>query len=160
MPFWYRRVVREHLTKTPCQVSKAEVVSILNYLRKEGGELSIEKINRLLSGHTVQQARRAGLIKLRNRQYPVDCPYCSAAERQFKGGFSHKDIQVFRCGECRRRYPRPDYASIKTGTRSLKRYSETLRHKAVELYQAGDTFAHIGRLLSVPRATVFHWCKS
>ena len=114
-PFWYWRVVREHLTKTPYQVSKEEVFAILNYLRKGGGALSVQELNRFLSGHTIQRARRAGLIKIRKRQYPGDCPYCHATERQFKGGFSHKGIQVFRCGECRRRYPRPDYPSVKIG---------------------------------------------
>jgi transposase-like protein len=160
VPFWYWRVVREHLTKTPGQVSMEEVVSILSYLRKGGGELSIQKVSRFLSDHTIQRARRAGLIKIKKGQYPGDCPYCRVTERQFKGGFSHKGIQVFRCGECRRRYPRPDYPSVNTGTRTCKRYPETVRGKAIELYQAGNTFAQVGQLLSISRATVFHWCRA
>ena len=160
VPFWYWRVVREYLTKTPHQVSKEEVVSILNYLLKEGGELSVQKLNRFLSGHTVQRARRAGLIKLRNGRYPADCPYCRATERQFKGGFSHSGIQLFRCGECCRRYPRPDYPSVKTRTRTWKRHPEIVKRKAIELYKAGNTFAQVAQLLSISRATVFHWCKA
>jgi transposase-like protein len=158
VPFWYWRVIREYLTKTARPISNEEVLSILNYSRKEGGELSYQKLNRFLSGHTIQRARQAGLIN--KRQYPGNCPYCRATERQFKGGFSAKGIQLFLCGECHRRYPRPDYPSVKTGTRTWKRHPETVRRKAIELYQAGNTFAQIGRMLSIPRPTVFHWCKS
>ena len=160
VPFWYWRVVREYLTKTPCHVSREEVISIVNYLRKEGGELSVQKLNRFLSGHSIQRAQRAGLIKIKKGGYPCVCSYCHATEHQFKGGFSHSGIQLFRCGECHRRYPRPDYPSVKTRTRTWKRHPETVRRKAIELYQAGNTFAQIGRLLSIPRPTVFHWCRA
>jgi hypothetical protein len=65
VPFWYWTVVREQLTKTARPVSKEEVLSILNYLRKGGGELSLRTLNRFLSGYSIQRAQRAGLIKLK-----------------------------------------------------------------------------------------------
>jgi transposase-like protein len=160
VPFWYWRVVREQLTKTARPISKEEVLSILNYLRKGGGKLSLQELNRFLSGHSIQRAQQAGLIKIKKGGYPGVCSYCHATEHQFKGGFSHSGIQLFRCGECHRRYPRPDYPSIKTRTRTWKRHPKTVRRKAIELYQAGNTFAQIGHLLSIPRPTVFHWCKA
>jgi transposase-like protein len=160
VPFWYWRVVREQLTKTARPISREEVLSILNYLCKGGGKLSLQDLNRFLSCHSIQRAQRAGPIKIKNGQYPGECPYCRATERQFKEGFSHSRIQLFRCGECVRRYPRPDYPSVRTRTRTWKRHPETVRRKAIEFYQAGNTFAQIGRLLSIPRATVFHWCKA
>jgi transposase-like protein/endogenous inhibitor of DNA gyrase (YacG/DUF329 family) len=159
VPYWYWRVVREQLTKTARPISKEEVLSILNYLRKVGGELSLRKLNRFLSRYSIQRAQRAGLIKLKKGQYPGACTYCHATERQFKGGFSHKGIQLFRCGGCGRRYPRHDYPSVNPSTRR-KPHPESVRRKASELRQAGNSFRQIGHLLSISPATVVHWCRA
>lgn len=155
LPFWYWRVVREHLTKGAHKVSDDEIVSIANYVRKEEGKPSVPELNRFLSPQIITRARRAGLIK--GKQYPGLCPHCQATQRQFKGGFSRHGTQQFRCGECGRKYQQ-DYVSNRM--RNPQRYSEPARHKAVELYLSGNGFKKIGRLLSVQPRTARSWCKA
>lgn len=159
VPFWYWRVVREHLTKPPRSLSREEVLSIANYLRGGSGELSRQELHRFLSDYSIQRAELAGLIEIKRRgDYPSECPYCRATERQFKGGFSHKGIQLFRCGRCCRKYPRPDYPSVTPGT-TRKRHPDAVKRKAIELRQAGNTFRQVGHLLSISPANVVNWCR-
>ena len=144
LPFWYMRVVREHLTKSVHKVSDEEIISIVNYVRREDGQLSAQELNRLLSHHLMHRARRSGVIK--GKQYLGLCRYCRAIQRQFKSGLSRRKTQQFRCGECGRIYQK-DYVSGRT--RNPQRYCETARRKAVELYLSGKSFTKIGKLLSV-----------
>lgn len=56
LPFWYWRVVREHLTKSARKVSDLEIISIVNHVHKEGGQQSAPELNRFLSHHIIKRA--------------------------------------------------------------------------------------------------------
>jgi len=155
LPFWYLRVVGEHLTWGAYKVSDDEIIFIANYVGKEERKPSPPELNRFLSHEIITRARRAGLIKA--KQYRGQCRHCQATQRQFKGGLSRHETQQFRCGECGRKYQQ-DYVSNRV--RNPQRYSETARHQAVGLYLSGNSFKEIGRLLSVQPRTARSWCKA
>jgi hypothetical protein len=104
LPFWYWRVVREHLTKSARKVSNEEIISTVSYVRKEDGQPSAPELNQFLSRHIIKRARRAGFIQAKEKQHPGLCRHCQAAQRQIKSGFSRHGTQQFRCGECGRIY--------------------------------------------------------
>jgi hypothetical protein len=104
LPFWYWRVVREHLTKSARKLSNEEIISMVNYVRKEGTQTPARELDQFLSQHIIKRARRAGLIEAKERQHPGLCRCCQVIQRQFKSGFSGHGTQQFRCGECGRIY--------------------------------------------------------
>jgi hypothetical protein len=110
LPFWYWRVVHEHLTKSARKVSDEEIISTVNYVSKEGAQTPAPELDHFLLRHILKRARRAGLIEAKEKQHPGLCPYCQANRRQFKSGFSRHVTQQFRCGECGRKY-QEDYVS-------------------------------------------------
>lgn len=110
LPFWYWRVVRQDLTKSARKLSHQEIVSTVNYMRKEGAQTSVAGLEQFLSRHIIKRARRAGLIAAKEKQHPGLCRHCRATQRQFKSGFSRHRTQQFRCGECGRLYQQ-DYVS-------------------------------------------------
>lgn len=123
LPFWYWRVVREHLTKSARKLSNEEIISTVNYVHKEGSQTLAPELNQFLSHHIIRRARRAGLFAARERQHPGLCPYCQANKRQFKSGFSRHGTQQFRCGECGRKY-QEDYVSGRKRPRTIQLSSE------------------------------------
>ncbi len=104
LPFWYWCVVREHLTKSARKVSDQEIISIVHYARKEGGQTPAPELNQFLSTHIIKRARRAGLFEAKEKRHPGLCRHCQATQRQIKSGFSRHGTQQFRCGECGRIY--------------------------------------------------------
>src|SRR6266545_615037 len=110
LPFWYWRVVREHLTKSARKVSDQEIISIANYANKQGGQQPAPELNQFLSHHIIKRARLAGLFAAKKMQYPGLCRYCQATKRQIRSGFSRHGTQQFRCLECGRIYQQ-DYQS-------------------------------------------------
>src|SRR5438876_5595934 len=114
LPFWYLRVVREHLNKGAHKVSDEEIVSIVDYVRNGGDQPTTEDLWPFISREVVKRARSAGLIK--RKEYLGLCPHCHATKRQFKGGLSSHGTQQFRCGECRRVYQH-DYQTARTRPR-------------------------------------------
>jgi TniQ protein len=104
LPFWYWRVVREHLTKSARKLSNEEIISTVNYVRKEGCQTPAPELNQFLSHHIMQRARRAGLFAAKEKQHPGLCRYCQTTQRQIKSGFSRHGTQQFRCRECGRIY--------------------------------------------------------
>jgi hypothetical protein len=114
LPFWYLRVVREHLNKGAHKVSDEEIISIVNYVRNGGDQPTTEDLLPFISREVVKRARSAGLIK--RKEYLGLCPHCHASKRQFKGGLSAHRTQQFRCGHCRRVYQR-DYLTGRTRPR-------------------------------------------
>jgi hypothetical protein len=102
LPFWYWRVVREHLNRGAHKISDDEIISIVEYVRNGGDQPSTEQLRPFLSSEVVKRGRNAGLIK--RKEYPGLCPYCQANKRQFKSGLSSHGTQQFCCGECRRLY--------------------------------------------------------
>lgn len=131
LPFWYLRVIGEHLTKGAHKVSDEEIISIVNYVRKEKSQSSAPELNQFLSPQIITRARRAGLImEKQGKQYPGLCRHCRATQRQFKSGLSRHGTQQFRCGECGRKYQQ-DYFSNRT--RNSQRYYDTVPRKAAAL---------------------------
>jgi transposase-like protein len=118
LPFWYWRVVREHLTKSARKLSDEEIISTVNYVSKEGAKTPAPALNQFLSNHIMKRARRAGLIEAQEKQHPGLCPYCHANKRQFKSGFSRHGTQQFRCGGCGRKY-QEDYVSGRKRSRTI-----------------------------------------
>ncbi len=114
LPFWYLRVVREHLNKSAHKVSDEEIISIVNYVRNGGDQPATEALRPFISPGVCTRARRAGLIK--RKEYLGFCPHCHATKRQFKGGLSAHGTQQYRCGKCRRVYQQ-DYQSGRTRPR-------------------------------------------
>jgi hypothetical protein len=95
LPFWYLRVVREHLSKGAHKVSDEEITSIVNYVRNGGDQPATQALRPFISSGVCTRARRAGLIK--GKEYLGLCPHCHATKRQFKGGLSSHGTQQFRC---------------------------------------------------------------
>ncbi|HKZ79829.1 MAG TPA: hypothetical protein VJ124_16270, partial [Pyrinomonadaceae bacterium] len=114
LPFWYLRVVREHLDRGAHKVSDQEIVSIVDYVRHGGDQPTTEELRPFISREVLKRARRAGLIK--RKEYLGLCPHCHATKRQFKSGLSAHRTQQFRCGECRRVY-QLDYQTGRTRPR-------------------------------------------
>jgi TniQ len=114
LPFWYLRVVREHLNKGAHKVSDEEIVSIINYVRNGGDQPATEELRPFISPGVCTRARAAGLIK--RKEYLGLCPHCHATKRQFKSGLSSHGTQQFRCGKCRRVYQH-DYQTGRTRPR-------------------------------------------
>jgi hypothetical protein len=114
LPFWYLRVVREHLSKGAHKVSDEEITSIVNYVRNGGDQPATQALRPFISSGVCTRARRAGLIK--RKEYLGLCPHCHATKRQFKGGLSSHGTQQFRCGDCHRGY-QLDYQSGRTRPR-------------------------------------------
>jgi len=114
LPFWYLRVVREHLNKSAHKVSDEEIISIVNYVRNGGDQPATQALRPFISPGVCTRARRAGLIK--RKEYLGLCPHCHATKRQFKAGLSSHGTQQFRCGECRRVY-QLDYQTGRTRPR-------------------------------------------
>jgi hypothetical protein len=123
LPFWYWRVVREHLNKGAHKVSDEEIVSIVNFVRKKGRQAPTPDFNRFLSPHIIKRARRAGLIQIQGKDYGGRCRYCDATQRQFKAGPSRHGTQQFRCGNCGRKYQN-DYVSGRKRPRKVPYHSE------------------------------------
>lgn len=122
LPFWYWRVVREHLTKSARKLSNEEIIATVNYVRKKDCQTPAPELNQFLSPHIMQRARRAGLFAAKKKQYPGLCPYCQATQRQIKSGLSRHGTQQFRCKECGRIYQQ-DYETgrIRPSTIQLSR---------------------------------------
>ncbi|HKN84834.1 MAG TPA: hypothetical protein VJW17_15420 [Pyrinomonadaceae bacterium] len=125
LPFWYLRVVREHLNKGAHKVSDEEIVSIVDYVRNGGDQPTTEELRPFISREVAKRARSAGLIK--RKEYPGLCPRCHATKRQFKGGLSSHNTQQFRCGECRRVY-QLDYQTARTRQRLSLPSSQYSKH--------------------------------
>ena len=111
LPFWYVRVVGNHLNKSAHKVSDEEIISIANYVRNGGDQPTTQELRRFISPGVCTRARSAGLIKRKN--YLGLCPHCHATKRQFKSGLSSHGTQQFRCGKCRRVYQH-DYQTGRT----------------------------------------------
>ena len=124
LPFWYLRVVREHLNKGAHKVSDEEIVSIVDYVRNGGDQPTTEELRPFISREVIKRARSAGLIK--RKEYLDLCPDCHATKRQFKSGLSSHGTQQFRCGECRRVY-QLDYQTGRTRPRISPLYSQHAR---------------------------------
>jgi len=123
LPFWYWRVVREHLTKSARKLSNEEIISMVNYVRKEGGQTPAPELNQLLSHHIIKRARRAGLLAAKKKQHPGLCRYCQAIQRQIKSGVSRHGTQQFRCRECGRIYQQ-DYQTGRIRPSTIQLSSE------------------------------------
>ncbi len=130
LPFWYWRVVREHLSKSAQKVSDQEIISIVNYAHKEGGQPSAPELNQFLSQHILKRARRAGLFAAKEKQHPGLCRYCQATQRQIKSGFSRHGTQQFRCRECGRIYQR-DYETGRIRPSTIRLSSEKNSRRVV-----------------------------
>jgi TniQ len=132
LPFWYLRVVCEHLTKGAHKVSDEEIISIVKYVRKEEGQPSTPELNRFLSPQIITRARRAGLIMgkqgKQGKQYPGLCRHCQATQRQFKSGLSRHGTQQFRCGECGRKYQH-NYETGRSKSKNIRLSSECLKSR-------------------------------
>lgn len=59
-PFWYRRVVREHLNRAAHKVSDEEIISIVEYVRKGGDQPTTEQLRSFLSSEVLKRGRTAG----------------------------------------------------------------------------------------------------
>ncbi len=114
LPFWYWRVVRDHLTRGAYKVSDDEIISIANYVRNSGDQPTNEELRPFISQNVVKRARSVGIIK--RKEYLGLCPQCRATNRQFKSGLSSHGTQQFRCGHCRRVY-QLDYQTGRTRPR-------------------------------------------
>jgi uncharacterized protein with PIN domain len=125
LPFWYWRVVREHLTKSAPKVSDQEIISIANYAHKESGQQPAPELNQFLSQHIIKRAQRAGLFTAKKKQHPGLCPYCQATQRQIKSGLSRHGTQQFRCKECGRIYQQ-DYETGRIRPSSIQLSREKL----------------------------------
>jgi hypothetical protein len=123
LPFWYWRVVREHLTKSARKVSDQEIISIVNYAHKGDGQPSVPELNQFLSDHIIKRARRAGLFAAKQKQHPGLCRHCQATQRQIKSGFSRHGTQQFRCRECGRIYQQ-DYETGRKRPSTIQLSSE------------------------------------
>jgi len=132
LPFWYMRVVREHLNRGAHKVSDAEIISIVNYVRNGGDQPTTQELRPFISATVVKRARSAGLIK--RKEYLGLCPHCRATNCQFKGGLSSHGTQQFRCGQCRRVY-QLDYQTGRTRPRlppfSSQHYKQDIRVASV-----------------------------
>ncbi|HKZ78875.1 MAG TPA: TniQ family protein [Pyrinomonadaceae bacterium] len=137
LPFWYLRVVREHLTKGARKVSNEEVISTVSYVRNEGGQPSAPELNRFLSDHIIKRARRAGLIVAKEKQHPGLCRHCQATQRQFKSGFSRHGTQQFRCGECGRIYQQ-HYETGRKRPSTIQLSSENSKTRATRVVSGGS----------------------
>lgn len=123
LPFWYLRVVREHLNRGAHKVSDEEIISIVDYVRHGGDQPTTQELRPFLSATAVKRARTAGLIK--RKEYLGLCPHCHATKRQFKSGLSAHGTQQFRCGHCRRVYQH-DYQTGRNRPRLCPPYSQPL----------------------------------
>ena len=130
LPFWYWRVVHEHLTKSARKVSDQEIISIVNYAHKEDGQPSVPELNQFLSHHIIKRARRAGLFAAKQKQHPGLCRHCQATQRQIKSGFSRHGTQQFRCGACSRKYQQ-DYETGRIRPSTIQLSSEKNRRRVV-----------------------------
>lgn len=120
LPFWYLRVVREHLNRGAYKVSDQEIISIVEYVRHGGDQPTNQQLRPFLSPTVTSRARSEGLIK--KREYLGLCPHCRATKRQFKSGLSSHGTQQFRCGDCRRVY-QLDYETGRSRLRSGQPYA-------------------------------------
>jgi hypothetical protein len=125
LPFWYWRVVREHLNRGAYKVSDEEIISTVEYLRRGGDQPTTEELRPFISSEVVKRARRAGLIK--RKEYPGFCPHCHATRRQFRSGLSAHRTQQFRCGECSRVY-QLDYQTGRTRPRLAPPAAQGFQH--------------------------------
>ncbi len=114
LPFWYLRVVREHLNRGAHKVSDEEIISIVNYVRNGGDQPTTQELRPFISPGVCTRARSAGLIE--RKEYLGLGPHCHATKRQFKSGLSSHGTQQFRCGKCRRIYQH-DYQTGRTRPR-------------------------------------------
>ena len=130
LPFWYWRVVREHLTKSARKLSNEEIISTVNYVCKEGCQTPAPELNQFLSHHIIKRARRARLLEAKEKQHPGLCRHCQATQRQFKSGFSRHGTQQFRCGACSRKYQQ-DYETGRIRTSTIQLSSEKNRRRVV-----------------------------
>ena len=125
LPFWYWRVVREHLNRGAYKVSDEEIISIVDYVRDGGDQPTTEELRPFISSEVVKRARRAGLIK--RKEYLGLCPHCHATKQQFRGGFSAQGTQQFRCGECCRVY-QLDYRTGRLRPRLTPPAAQSFQH--------------------------------
>jgi hypothetical protein len=127
LPFWYLRVVREHLNRAAHKVSDQEIITIVEHVRQGGDQPTAEQLRRFLSSEVVKRGRAAGLIK--RKEYLGLCPHCHATKTQFKSGLSRHGSQQFRCGDCRRRY-QFDYESGRIKPRNSAPISQPAKHQS------------------------------
>ncbi len=121
LPFWYLRVVREHLNKSAHKVSDEEIISIVNYVRNGGDQPTTQELRPFISPGVCTRARSARLIK--RKEYLGLCPHCHATKQQFKSGLSSHRTQQFRyqhdyqTGRTRPRFSPPSFQHSKQDSR-------------------------------------------
>jgi transposase-like protein len=148
IPYWFWRVVHENLTIGRYSVSEQEITSVFNYLTQRKIKPNREELSKYLPCTAIERGLQAkGFVKKKVINIRM-CPYCKSRTRHQKAGQSRKGAQKFRCMACNRIYnPTPAHRG----------YPNSLRRKALRLYQKGNSFNKVARELSVSVNAILEW---
>jgi hypothetical protein len=100
-PYWFCKVVREKLDRSPYQVSEQEFASAVMYLRKAGLEPNKSELSKYFGSYSVE--RLSHEKPKQTVQGIRECPICHSTKNQVKHGW-RTGKQIFRCYLCNRNY--------------------------------------------------------
>ncbi len=149
LPYWFYRVVDEHLSCARYRYTDQELESLIDYLRRKNGHAPTrqEVLPYLSEGVRQHRFGKWGLLRMMGNER--ECPYCQEATIHQKSGFlATNGKQRWMCMRCRRTY-------VLNATRIV--HSQEERSEAAQLYFKGHRVTDIARKFAVSPRAVRKW---
>jgi transposase-like protein len=155
-PYWYWKVVNEHLNYSVYKRSEQEFASAVAHLQRIKGRIPKTKELSAYFGSQAFNRLRYDAPKQRTNE-PRECPYCHSTQYQIKRGmvknkYNPTGYQSFKCRACNRAYT----PGIKPAVRPLP----SAHNEAVRLHLQGNNYTQVARILSVSINSVSRWIKA
>gem|GEM_PF-732819 len=155
-PFWYWKVINEHILRPYYTCSELEINSFYKYVKSQGELLNTVKIRKqfgyMYYKHLIMKKKLISYKKLESRE----CIYCHDTENQKRAptqGNRPANNYRYYCKICKRAYtPNP------LPRRST--YSQETRKAAIKLIEEGLDYSKIAEMLSVSRTAIRYWHKN
>ena len=149
-PFWYWKVISEHLTHPNHTCSDLEIDSLYRYVKSHVKLVSAKEFQEQFGlRYYVELVRKRKLISFKKSE-PRKCIYCKDTENQKRASKLNPLIVRYYCGICRRNYsPKP--------LPRKKRHPIETQKIAEKLIKEGICDSKIALMLSLNRVTISTW---
>lgn len=147
-PYWYWKVIREHLTSPIYSASDEEALAVIKYLRERNVEITKKQLTKYLSDGTAARVMQEKGFLNKRLGHSRTCPRCGVRTLHIKAGRSRKGAQKYRCLVCSHNHnPTPAHRG----------YPNQIKLRSMRLRRQGKSYQEIGRILSIPAGTVWEW---
>jgi transposase-like protein len=154
IPYWYWKVLNEHLSRPKYYFSEQEIVSIHKYVETNSLR-NKSNITDLVGGPVYRQLLKRNLTGFKSIG-DRKCIRCGATEKQRRSSSRGKRPDGnyrFHCGICNRTYTPVPLVSRLT-------YPQAVKDRALEMKEEGLSIGKISRTLSINRLTVEKWIEA